>query len=378
MGGAEAERTRPDQRLPKRGGTPEETATAADRTRDEPAEGTTEDAAEDAAEETAEETGEAGDELVAGETLVDGPAPRTPKKARTAEMPAPSAGGDAEEPDPEDEPEPEAVPEPEATRPAPLPVAPPEDEPVDTSREPAREPAPNAEATRPAPLPPVPGPAGPSDPADATAPAPLPAAEPAAAPVPAPRPAAPPSAPPPSAPPVQGGTSGAAKPGESPTWHRQHYTVGVFLLAYGVMSLISGTLLWGDRREEVGEYFASGPSGAILVLAKAVQVVLVLISAAAVARRRDTWFVPPLAGWMAGFALFAVLDVYTGRWAGLLEHTLYLGGFVVLLFLSYGLSAKAQVGGAARTSGTGPGAQPEGLTRTQELALAAINRLPRR
>ncbi|MFV2176284.1 hypothetical protein ACFHW3_24575, partial [Actinomadura sp. LOL_011] len=239
-----------------------------------------------------------------------------------------------------------------------------------------------AEATRPAPLPSVPpaDPPGRVDPADARAPAPLPAPEPAppapAPSVPAPRAAPGPAPAPAPAPPVQGGTSGAAaKRGESPTWHRQHYTVGVFLLAYGVMSLISGALLWGDRRDEVGDYFASGPSGTILVLAKAVQVVLVLVGAAAMARRRDTWLVAPLAGWMAGFALFAVLDVYTARWGGLLEHLLYLAGFVILLFLSYGLSAKAQVGGAARTPGPG---RPEGLTRTQELALAAINRLPRR
>ncbi|RSN54087.1 hypothetical protein [Actinomadura sp. WAC 06369] len=412
MGGAEAERTRPDQRLPKRDGVPGQTAAAEDETRDEAAGDTAagdtaEDTVHDAGEETGAETGggaadgpddepdaepdaetgaEAGDELVAGQTLVDGPSPRVPKEGWTAELPAPSGGDGAE--DPEDGPP--AASGPEATRPAPLPAAPPEDEAADAAPEPAAEPAAEpvaepvaeAEATRPAPLPSVPRPAEPAepaDPADATAPAPLPAPEPAApaaAPsVPAPRPSPSPS--PAPAPPVQGGTSGAAAPGESPTWHRQHYTVGVFLLAYGVMSLISGALLWGDRREEVGDYFASGPSGAILVLAKAVQVLLVLLTAAAVARRRDTWFVPPLAGWMAGFALFAVLDVFNARWGGLLEHLLYLAGFVILLFLSYGLSAKAQVGGAARRV-SGPEAPPEGLTRTQELALAAINRLPRR
>ncbi|GGV03259.1 hypothetical protein GCM10010182_21490 [Actinomadura cremea] len=388
MGGAEAERTRPDQRLPKREGTPEESATAGDEVREEP-----------------------GDERVAGETLVDEPSPRVPKQGWTAELPAPSGDDDAgasEEageaaPEPEAEPEPEPVSEstsepkpetqpetqPEATRPAPLPSADPEPADADAEPETVAEPAPTsvAEATRPVPLPSVPPPAdppGPVDPADATAPAPLPAPDPAPSaatpstpPAPAPSVPAPRPAPAPApAPPVQGGTSGAAaKRGESPTWHRQHYTVGVFLLAYGVMSLISGALLWGDRRDEVGDYFASGPSGPILVLAKAVQVALVLVGAAAMARRRDTWLVAPLAGWMAGFALFAVLDVYTARWGGLLEHLLYLAGFVILLFLSYGLSAKAQVGGAARTPGPG---QPEGLTRTQELALAAINRLPRR
>ncbi|MBE1534861.1 hypothetical protein [Actinomadura algeriensis] len=355
VGGAEAERTRPDQRLPKRDGTAGESAAVEDETREDP-----------------------GDERVAGETIVDEPSPRVPEGGWTAELPAPSGDDAAEAPEPDAEREP--GPEPEATRPAPLPAGPSEDEP---EPEPASEPAPvsPAEATRPAPLPSAPRPADPAD-ADVTTPAPLPAAEPAT-PAPAPAPSVPApraaSAPPPApAPPVQGGTSGGtAKRGESPTWHRQHYTVGMFLLAYGVMSLVSGTLLWGDRRDEVGDYFASGPSGTILGLAKAVQVVLVLATVAAMARRRDTWFVPPLAGWMAGFALFAVLDVYTGRWGGLLEHLLYLAGFVILLFLSYGLSAKAQVGGAARAPGEE--ARPvEGLTRTQELALAAINRLPRR
>src|SRR5437868_3176376 len=103
-------------------------------------------------------------------------------------------------------------------------------------------------------------------------------------------------------------------------------------------------------------------------------------TAARPARRRDMWFVPPLAGWMAGFAMFAVLDVLKGRWGGLLEHVLYLAGFVVLLFLSYGLSAKAQLAAAVRVSGEVAGAGPrEGrLTRTQEFALSAVNRLPHR
>ncbi|QFG25550.1 hypothetical protein [Actinomadura sp. WMMB 499] len=336
VGGAEAERTRPDQRLPERDGAPEESATAEDAAREEP-----------------------GDERVAGETLVDDPSPRVPAEGWTAELPAPSEGGDET-----DRTEPDVEPS------------------SDAEGDGDAKPVPEADATRPAPLPSVPRSAGtpePEAPGDATTPAPPPAPEPAApgpAPsVPAPRPGPAPE----PAPPVRGGTGGAAAGrGESPTWHRQHYTVGAFLLAYGVMSLISGTLLWGDRREEIGDYFASGPSGPILVLAKAVQAVLVLVTVAAIARRRDTWFVPPLAGWMAGFALFAVLDVYTARWGGLLEHLLYLAGFVVLLFLSYGLSAKAQVGGAARASVPGQGPGPEGLTRTQELALAAINRLPRR
>src|SRR5437868_6001589 len=198
--------------------------------------------------------------------------------------------------------------------------------------------------------------------------------DPLATPVPPPSPPVQPAVTPPS-----GGLGTAARPGGQ-SWHRMHYTIGVFLLAYGVTGLVTAVLLWDDRREEFAEYFASGPTVGLLVLVKAVEALLVLVTAAGLARRRDMWFVPPLAGWMAGFAMFAVLDVLKGRWGGLLEHVLYLAGFVVLLFLSYGLSAKAQVAAAVRVSGEVAGAGPrEGrLTRTQEFALSAVNRLPHR
>ncbi|WP_346048901.1 hypothetical protein [Actinomadura chokoriensis] len=162
------------------------------------------------------------------------------------------------------------------------------------------------------------------------------------------------------------------------TWHRFHYAVGVFLIAYGVAGLVSGALLWGDRVDETEGYFGSGPAAGVLVGVKAVEALLVLCAVAGVALRRDLLFVPPLAGWMAGFAMFAVLDVFKGRWGGLIEHLLYLAAFVVLLFLSYGLSAKAQLAAMPKPAGGAePGASPDGqrgLTRTQEFALQAINR----
>ncbi|TMR06799.1 hypothetical protein ETD83_03340 [Actinomadura soli] len=190
-----------------------------------------------------------------------------------------------------------------------------------------------------------------------------------------------------------GAPGGAPGPGQAPpparpraggrTWHRFHYAVGVFLIAYGVTGLLSGFLLWSDRQDEIDGYFASGPATGMLVLVKLVEGALVLCAVAGVALRRDILFVPSTAGWMAGFAMFAVLDVFTGRWGGLAEHLLYLAGFVVLLFLSYGLSAKAQLASAPRQEGdTPPGDSPDDgsssgphrLTRTQEFALQAINR----
>ncbi|MBT2213802.1 hypothetical protein [Actinomadura sp. NEAU-AAG7] len=191
-----------------------------------------------------------------------------------------------------------------------------------------------------------------------------------------------PPPPAPEAPVPPAGGPGTAEGQGGRSWHRLHYAVGVFLLAYGVTGIVSAVLLWDDRREEFEKYFASGPAGTLLIVVKAVEVLLVVVTAAGLARRRDMWFVPALAGWMAGFAMFAVLDVLKGRWGGLLEHVLYLAGFVVLLFLSYGLSAKAQLAAAARArrEAGGSAAAPSGggLTRTQEFALSAINRLPRR
>jgi hypothetical protein len=184
---------------------------------------------------------------------------------------------------------------------------------------------------------------------------------------------APGAAPPPDQGAAPGGPPGAP-PRTARTWHRFHYAVGVFLIAYGVTGLASAVLLWDDRRDEIDAYFGSGPVTAVLVLVKLVEAALLLCAVAGVALRRDLLFVPPLAGWMAGFAMFAVLDVFTARWGGLLQHLLYLAGFVALLFLSYGLSAKAQLAAARREAPPGSPRGPNGLTRTQEFALQAINR----
>lgn len=175
------------------------------------------------------------------------------------------------------------------------------------------------------------------------------------------------------------GPKGGDGPGARPapglsTWHRLHYAVGVFLVAYGGTGLLSAVLLWNDRQDEIEGYFGSVPATAVLTFVKVVELALVASAAAGLVLRRDMLFVPPMAGWMAGFAMFAVLDVFTARWDGLIEHLLYLAAFVVLLFLSYGLSAKAQLAGAAKAGGDGaPGDGPR-LTRTQEFALQAINR----
>ncbi|MFC4906393.1 hypothetical protein [Actinomadura gamaensis] len=191
----------------------------------------------------------------------------------------------------------------------------------------------------------------PQRPADAPfTPAPGPAAGPGASPVSGP-----------SAPKPAGGATG---------WHRLHYPVGVFLLAYGLASTVAAAVSWSDRRDQVASYLDSGVASGVLAGVKGLELLLVLITAFGLVRRRDVWFLPPLACWMAGFGVLAVLDVLRGKWGGLAEHVAYLLLFGVLLFVSYGLGVKARIGGG----GSGDGGS---LSRTQELALAALNRIPR-
>ncbi|GLZ11168.1 hypothetical protein Acsp04_14030 [Actinomadura sp. NBRC 104425] len=189
--------------------------------------------------------------------------------------------------------------------------------------------------------------------------------------------------------PLPGRTGGASGTGN---WHRFHHPIGVFATAYGATGLLTALISWDDRRAELADYIGSGLAAPALVLVKVVELLLVALTVAGLARRRDVWLLPALTGWAAGFALFAVVDVVKGHWVGLVEHTLYLAGFAFLLFLSYALSVRVRVGrgalprpaerpvaGAGSDSGS-PDSElrPSGLTRTQELALEALNRWQQR
>ncbi|XVQ13300.1 hypothetical protein ACQP1W_12395 [Spirillospora sp. CA-255316] len=209
------------------------------------------------------------------------------------------------------------------------------------------------------------------------------------------------TAPPPLQPPVPPSAPAGQAPslGSGRNWHRFHYPVGAFLIAYGVTGFVTGLLSWSDRREELAGYIGSGLATPGLATVKLVELLLVALTVAGLVRRRDVWFLPVLTGWLAGFAVFAVLDVFKGKWLSLLEHAVFLGGLGLLLFVSYGLSVKARVGRAeaARRPAPSPSTtegseaapaqtaepapvpgQPGGLTRTQEFALATLNRWQQR
>jgi hypothetical protein len=162
-------------------------------------------------------------------------------------------------------------------------------------------------------------------------------------------------------------------------WHRFHFPIGAFLVAYGVTSLLFAGIGWSDRREEMAGYLGSGAATGALVAVKAVELLLVAVTLAGMTRRKDVWLLPALMGWILGFAVFCALDVVKGKWTGLAEHAVYLLGFVLLLFLTYALSVKARVGRPGPLLPETPvaGAGPPRLTRTQEMALAAINRWQR-
>ncbi|WP_460370469.1 hypothetical protein, partial [Actinocorallia lasiicapitis] len=192
-------------------------------------------------------------------------------------------------------------------------------------------------------------------------------------------------APPPQQHAAPSAAPGSAAPGSAAlgsTWHRQHFTVGVFLVVYGLTNLATGLLGFSNHKRELAGYLGDGMAGQALIGLKAVEGLLLVLTVAAIVRRKDVWFLPSLLGWVLGFAVFAVLDVVKGRFVPLAEHGLYTLLFFALLVISYGLSAKVR---AARTpappasAAPSPGAppHPQGLSRTQEIALNALNRWQR-
>lgn len=169
-------------------------------------------------------------------------------------------------------------------------------------------------------------------------------------------------------------------------WHRLHTPVGVFLVAFGLTGTVNAILRWTDHRAEIASLLdqtagsVAGSAGTILVGVHVVEALLLLIALVGLLRRRSVWYLPAIFGWMAGFGVFAGLDIWAGHLGRLTEHAAYLGGFTILLFLSYALGVKARVN-SSRTAAAGPAAAAydnRPLTRTQELALAALNNWQRR
>ncbi|MCD0453637.1 hypothetical protein LO762_31295 [Actinocorallia sp. API 0066] len=173
-----------------------------------------------------------------------------------------------------------------------------------------------------------------------------------------------------------------------PSWHRQHYAIGLFLLVYGVVNLALGFLGFDARKDEVAEYLSEGVAGPVVLAVKALQALLLAVVAAALVRRRSVLLLPPLLAWTAAFAILAVLDLLNGLHTTLLEHLAYGVVFAILLFLSYALSVRAGTAAAQTAQAAAESAPPQGapaapqppqsLSRTQEFALNTLNRFQRR
>ncbi|MCW2899120.1 MAG: hypothetical protein JWO67_1385 [Streptosporangiaceae bacterium] len=178
-------------------------------------------------------------------------------------------------------------------------------------------------------------------------------------------------------------SAAAREPAPEHGWHPFHYLIGVFLVAYGVTGLIGTLVGWDGHHRDLAGYLAKtvgGGAGAVtpsLICVKVVEALLTLAALAGVLRRADVWLLPATIGWIAGFAAFCVLDLWAGFWGRLVVHLVYLLVLAVLLAVSYALSVKVRVGRAAASGRTPAGAAPGNLTRTQEMALAAITRWPR-
>lgn len=197
-----------------------------------------------------------------------------------------------------------------------------------------------------------------------------------------PAPGAPPSpvpqqSPPPPPPASWGRPAPAPAPASDRPWHRFQYPIGVFLVAYGIATLTVSLLGWDAHRKVLAHYLGEGIASPALIAVKVAEGVLLLAALAGLVRRRDVWFLPALVGWTAGYALFCVLGLVKGETSRLPEHAGFLVAFAVLLFLSYALGVKARIGREASSPGAGQDGQSRNLSRTQEMALAALNRWQR-
>jgi cell division septation protein DedD len=182
------------------------------------------------------------------------------------------------------------------------------------------------------------------------------------------------------------GQSAAAPTGQPDgNWHWFHYPIGIFLVAYGTAGVLLLAIAWGDRHEEMATYLSKtiglGIATPALLAVKTVEILLTLLALAGLMRRRDVWYLPALFGWIGGFAVFCVLDLWSGRFGGLVEHVLYLLGFLLVLAVSFALGVKVRVAraeqGPIEPSEDRPSTTGMKLTRTQEMALAALNRWQR-
>jgi hypothetical protein len=159
-------------------------------------------------------------------------------------------------------------------------------------------------------------------------------------------------------------------------WHRLHFPVGAFLVAFGLTNLAGALLRWSRHKHELATLLdatvgGAGSAGGILLGIHVVEILLTLVAGAGLMRKRYIWFLPGLFGWVSGFGAFAVLDVWAGEYGRLAEHAAYFAGFTALLFLAYALGVKAAVARQGRAPA--PGAPKRNLTRTQEMALAALS-----
>jgi hypothetical protein len=157
-----------------------------------------------------------------------------------------------------------------------------------------------------------------------------------------------------------------------------HYPIGVFLVVYGLTSLVAGMLGSSDRKVELAKYVPADNAGTLLTALKAIEALLLLLTLIGLLRRRYVWFLPGLLGWCGGFAVFCLLDIWKGNLGGLVEHFIYALVFGVLLFLTYALGVKASTAQRPVVPAYNPvGRSPEGMSRTQEIALSALSRWQR-
>ena len=117
---------------------------------------------------------------------------------------------------------------------------------------------------------------------------------------------------------------------------RLHVPACVFVLAYGLAKLAELADWSRVHRDTVRMLGAgSGTAAGLLAAGKSAELLLTVLAALALARRREVPLLAALAGWTADLAVLASVAVVSGDRGRLLEHGLAFIAFACLLTVTY-------------------------------------------
>lgn len=151
--------------------------------------------------------------------------------------------------------------------------------------------------------------------------------------------------------------------------------LSAFLVVFG-LAKVAELIDWSRLHHDAGAMLGlgSGTATVLLIAGKSGELLLTAIAALGLVRRSVVWPLAALAGWTADLFVLSVLAGIDGDLGRLLEHGLCFVAFAGLLAVAYTRGALSLPDATRASGASGTGGR---LSQTQEIAIAALNRLRR-